>query len=63
MIDKPKIKRKRSETVYKYKYFKYMYKIRKLNGKIPQYEEKYEESLFSDTSSDSDLDSLDSDSE
>ncbi len=60
IMDKPKTKSKTkgSEIEYKYKYFKYMYKIKKLYGKFPEYEED-EETLFSDTSSDSELGSLD----
>ncbi len=52
-MDKPKITVENSVTDCKYKYFKYLYKLRKLQGKFPI----NENSLFSDTSSDSDNES------
>jgi hypothetical protein len=42
------------EEEYKYKYFKYLYKLRKLEGRICE----HELDRYSDTSSDSDLESL-----
>ena len=49
-MDKPESKG--NEEEYKYKYFKYMYKLRKLRAQMIL---KDDDTLYSDTSSDSDL--------